>query len=150
MNYGFTGPIEEAVNNPNNQDNVMFVSTNNGALHAVDVKTGEEYFTFIPDDELAKTAVRYSNPATDPATRLRTTYGLDGSWTFWRRANPSNPGSVQHVYAYGGKRRGGSSYYALDVTARSAPRILWQIDDEATGPFSRLGKPGLSRFWRRL
>ena len=140
VNYGFTGPIEEAVNNPNNQDNVMFVSTNNGALHAIDVKTGEEYFTFVPDDELAKTAVRYSNPATDPATRLRTTYGLDGSWTFWRRANPSNPGSVQHVYAYGGKRRGGSSYYALDVTARTAPRILWQIDDEATGPFSRLGE----------
>lgn len=140
VNYGFTGPIEQAVNNPNNQDNTIFTSTNNGALHAIDPKTGEEYFSFIPHDELAKTALRFSNPATDPATRTRTTYGLDGSWTFWRRANPSTPGMVQHVYAYGGKRRGGNSYYALNVTNRNNPRILWQIDDQATGPFSRLGE----------
>lgn len=139
VNYGYTGTPEEAAQDPDKQRNVLFVSTNSGGLHAVDAKTGAEYFTFMPDDELAKTEQRYLNATYDP-TATRPGYGLDGSWTFWRRVKPANAGEVEFVYAYGGKRRGGRSYYALDVTSLTAPKMIWQINKEATGPFAKLGQ----------
>jgi type IV pilus assembly protein PilY1 len=140
VNYGYSGTLSEAMSDPDTQDNVVFVSTNHGALHAIDAKTGKEHFTFMPADELAKTALRVSNPPTDPETRKRFSYGLDSSWVFWRRADLDNPGTISRMFAYGGKRRGGDAYYALDVTDYSDPKMLWQIDRSESGPFSRLGQ----------
>ena len=47
--------------------------------------------------------------------------------------------SDDHVYVYFGMRRGGSSYYALDVTDRNNPKLLWTIEG-GSGDFSELAQ----------
>lgn len=153
VNYGYTGSdAGAAASDPSLQKNLVFISDNAGILHAIDADTGVERFAFSPIEELAKDGKadgRYSiqrtgAPLLDTTTHQRTTYGLDGTWTLWRRADPDNLASIKSMYAYGGQRRGGSNYYALDVTSAfetsPQPKLLWQIDKTASGPFSLLGQ----------
>ena len=138
VNYGYLGDLDTARNDPDKQDNVLFVSTNDGMLHALDAKSGKEYFTFMPGEQAAMAANRYSQPALD-ADNNRTTYGLDGSWTVWRQPDPDNLTKVDKVYLYGGMRRGGRNYYALDVSDKTTPRWLWRIRG-GNGDFVEMGQ----------
>jgi type IV pilus assembly protein PilY1 len=64
--------------------------------------------------------------------------------------------SSPRVYDRGGQKilvfglgRGGRAYYALDITVKSAPTLLWRINSSTTG-FSELGQswstPALTKF----
>ncbi|MBD3644609.1 MAG: hypothetical protein HUJ17_10635 [Alcanivorax sp.] len=138
VNYGYQGDIESARQDPDKQDNVLFVSTNDGMLHALDAKSGKEYFTFMPAEQAAMAAKRYSQPPLD-ADNDRTTYGLDSPWTVWRQPDPDNMTKVDKVYLYGGMRRGGRNYYALDVSDKERPRWLWRIRG-GNGAFVEMGQ----------
>lgn len=155
INYGYTGgDFAEAAKDPSLQKNVVFASDNKGILHAVDANTGHELFAFSPYEELQKATKRQSidstgAPSLDSTTHARgdTGYGLDGTWTFWRQADKTDASKVNGVYAYGGERRGGSNYYALDVTSmdfsgagNSVPKFLWQIAPSSATPFGILGQ----------
>lgn len=137
VNYGFTGDIADAAMDTSLQDNTVFVSTNGGMLHAIDPKNGNELFSIMPAEELSKTEKRYQSEALNAADPKRSTYGLDGGITVWRRGGAD--GKPDHVYLYAGQRRGGRSYYALDVTDRSAPSLLWQING-GSGDFASLAQ----------
>lgn len=126
--------------------NVAFISTNGGMLHAIDTKTGTEKFAFMPYEFLSQ-AERYTTDR--PGLTLgnkRQTYGLDGSWVVWQRSGEQDG----KVYLYGGMRRGGQHYYALDVTNPDQPKMLWQISPESSG-FAKLGQtwstPTLTQVW---
>lgn len=137
VNYGYTGSLEDAIRDPSKQDNTVFVSTNDGLLHAVNAQNGEEQFAFVPAGELGKTAARVANGAIIPPANKRHTWGLDSSWTIWRKA--AQDGSAAEVFMYGGQRRGGRNYYALDVSSRTNPKMLWAIKG-GTGDFQELGQ----------
>jgi type IV pilus assembly protein PilY1 len=47
--------------------------------------------------------------------------------------------SGDKVYVYFGLRRGGTSYYALDISDRNTPQLLWVIKKGDTG-FEELGQ----------
>ena len=47
--------------------------------------------------------------------------------------------SLCPIYLYTGMRRGGRGYYALDVSDRSAPKYLWQING-GSGDYVKLGQ----------
>ena len=47
-----------------NPDIVLFMATNDGSVHAIDVDDGTEVFTFIPPEQLAKTLTYFDNTAT--------------------------------------------------------------------------------------
>jgi type IV pilus assembly protein PilY1 len=87
----------------------------------------------------------------DDSASVAHPYGLDGPLTVWM--NDLNDNGVvfdsggtletgEHVYLYQGMRRGGSNYYALDVTTRTAPKLKWIIKGGAGGTagFSELGQ----------
>ncbi|WP_162136912.1 PilC/PilY family type IV pilus protein [Alcanivorax hongdengensis] len=135
VNYG--GSSEDA----NDQNNVIFVSTNAGMLHAVDAKTGAEKFTFMPYKFITEAnKFTVNRPGLDGNSRAL--YGLDGSWIAWRRKNSSGKAgdAPRAVYLYGGMRRGGRDYYALDVTnPDGTPNLLWHITG-GVGDFARLGQ----------
>ena len=150
INYGFSGTFEEAMLDDSKQDNTVFVSTNDGMLLAIEPKTGEELFAFIPHEEALKTEKRYLSspkedeaasklPELDPADPQRSTYGLDGGITVWRRAKTDGSGEPEHVFLYLSQRRGGNAYYAMNVTDRSAPKLMWKIQGGAA-PFNKLGQ----------
>lgn len=123
---------------PDVQDGVVFVPTNDGYLHAVNARTGRELWSFVPPELLARLPDLYRNSGVTART-----YGLDGDVRVLK-FDVNLDGIVDsaagdRVWIYFGMRRGGSTYYALDVTDRTQPRLRWKI-----GP-SEL--PGIGETW---
>jgi type IV pilus assembly protein PilY1 len=116
-------------------DITAFFGTNEGFLHAVDADNGDEVFSFIPKALFGNLKTLYDNNMnfTHP-------YGMDGSPTAWIQDldfdNTVN--NSDKVYVYTGMRSGGRNLYALDVTTRSAPKMLWTLEG-GSGDFSALG-----------
>lgn len=128
VNYGTT-----------ENNNVVFVSTNAGMLHAIDTHTGNELFSFMPNELFAKaTAFTTRRPGLN-VDNTRQIYGLDGSWVAWRKQGETILDAPEHVYLYGGMRRGGRHLYALDVTDKNNPEMLWQVSNTTPG-FEDLGQ----------
>jgi len=128
------------------QTNYVFVSTNGGMLHAIDTDNGDEKFAFMPDEMLKQAYDLVRSPPLSE-DNIRSLYGMDGSWVAYRTAKSN--GDADDVYIYGGMRRGGSNYYALDVSDIDNPRLEWRIrggwmadsdDADPDSGFARLGQ----------
>ena len=119
---------------PTDPDMVAYVATNDGYLHAFDTDTGAEIFSFIPQELLPNLSVAMEDLG---GKKL---YGLDGSVVAW--INDINKDGIingsDHVYLYVTMRRGGKNVYALDVTDRTEPELLWVIKG-GTGKYTELG-----------
>ncbi|MDZ7644012.1 MAG: PilC/PilY family type IV pilus protein [Woeseiaceae bacterium] len=108
-----------------NPDVVVFTATNDGYLHAINGNTGEELWSFIPHDLLSNMTRLFF----DPQSRFKN-YGIDGDVVPVIR-DENQDGVINgsdFVYLIFGLRRGGSSYYALDVTDKNAPELLWKTN----------------------
>lgn len=99
------------------RDEVIYVGSNGGMLHAFDSTTGAEKWAFIPPSVIPN--LRGVRPTIDNNTK--SIYGVDGDPV------------VKDIY-YGGQwrtilmsglRQGGHSYFALDVTDPNAPKHLF-------------------------
>ena len=102
---------------------VIFAGANDGMFHAFDDATGEELWGFIPKEFLSRLKDLTSGSG------LR--YYVDGS----PKAYITNS---QKIIIFG-LRRGGSNYYALDVTDPENPKFLWKIGPETPG-YSEMGQ----------
>lgn len=122
VNYG---------SNKESSTTVVYFGDNQGMLHAIDSSTGEENWAFIPQ-ELLENQLELS----ENAELTSHIYGLDGDITGWEQATSSS-GSKKYLYV--GMRRGGSSYYAFDITSKDSPEILWTISS-TDSDFSELGQ----------
>jgi len=112
---------------------VLYVATNQGLLHAIDATDpqtpgnyggGQELFAFIPPELLPTLSAQMENSST--AEHI---YGLDGPITPWHD-DENQDGVVNDndtVMLIIGMRRGGKNYYALDVTNPDAPTFKWVI-----------------------
>ncbi|MEW6376855.1 MAG: PilC/PilY family type IV pilus protein, partial [Thermodesulfobacteriota bacterium] len=106
-----------------NNQSVIFVGANDGMFHAFDDATGEELWGFIPYEFL---------------NRLKDmTRGVDPKW--YVDGSPKAYVTKSQKIVIFGLRRGGSNYYALDVTDPDNPRFMWKIGLETTG-FSEMGQ----------
>lgn len=120
---------------------VAYVATNDGYLHAFDVKDGKELFSFIPQDLLPALPRVMGNSGGDK------TYGLDGSVVAWVDDKPDLDGNWgiigdavgEKVILYFGMRRGGRNIYAVDVTVPLEPKFLWEIKG-GFGDYAELGE----------
>ncbi len=121
-----------------NPDLTIFYGDNEGFFHAINAETGVEEFAFIPEELLPNLNTVYTNDQADSHP-----YGIDGPVNAWvydmNGDNQIVEADGDHVYVYFGMRRGGRSYYALDVTDRSRPKYLWRIQG-GTGDFTELGQ----------
>ena len=102
---------------------VIFVGANDGMLHAFDDATGEELWSFIPDDLLGG---------------LKHILKGRGLKYFVDASPKAYTGGSQKILLFG-LRRGGSHYYALDVTDPEKPKFLWKIGSE-TKDYSEIGQ----------
>lgn len=109
---------------------VIYVGANDGMLHAFEDSNGEELWGFIPPDLLGKLKDIVSS-ATHP-------YYVDSSpRAYTYDANGDGVISVtdgDKVVLIFGERRGGQSYYALDVTDPDVPVFLWRIGPAISDP----------------
>jgi len=95
---------------------VIYVGANDGMFHAFDDATGEELWGFIPKESLGRLKdLRGSGVK----------YYVDGSSKAYITES-------QKIIIFG-LRRGGSNYYALDVTDPESPKFLWKIGPETPG-----------------
>ena len=117
----------------------VYVATNEGFLHSIDSEHGHEQFAFIPQELLTNLNDFYIDKAS-----TKHPYGLDGSLSLWTDDINSNVmvDSGEEAYLYVGMRRGGSNYYALDVSSRLNPRLAWVIKGGVGGTsgFEELGE----------
>jgi len=120
-------------------DAYVLVGTNAGAVHFFrDSGTSiTEEWSFIPYELYPNLAALRDNT---PGEKV---YGLDGSPLIY--FNDKNDDGIvdsgETVWAFIGMRRGGRSYYALDITTPDKPSLLWSspLTDTDTG-FSELGQ----------
>lgn len=120
---------------PGLREGLIFSATNDGVLHAFDLETGVEHWSFVPPEFLDDQTQLFENDAT-----AMKHYGIDGDLALQIVADGDasiEPG--EKVYLFFGMRRGGDFYYALDVSDPSAPALLWRIDGTAL--------PGLGQSW---
>ncbi len=148
-----------------NPDSTIFFGTNEGFIHAIaidseaaddGIKSGDEEFAFIPKELLPIQETYFENPAFNEKP-----YGMDGLISTWFYDIGGNGiiynsdgnlesglvdgvSTPEHAYLYSGMRRGGNSYYGLDVTDRSAPTMLFKITGGTEG-FEKLGET-----WSRM
>ena len=117
---------------PASPDVVVFTATNDGYVHAIDGDTGEELWAFIPKEHLMKLTKLFFNP--DSSFK---NYGVDGDIVpvvkDVDRDGVIEAADGDFVYIIFGMRRGGDSYYALDVTDRNRPIIKWRISSPEMG-----------------
>ena len=105
---------------------VLFMATNQGYLHAIDVSNGEELWGVMPRSLLPNLLDIYNNSST-----FNHIYGLDGHLVV-----RSDNG---RFYLYVGMRRGGNQYFAFDITTPTSPSLMFTIDGDSAD-FAQLGQ----------
>ncbi|MDJ0793918.1 MAG: PilC/PilY family type IV pilus protein [Woeseiaceae bacterium] len=108
-------------------DLVVYMATNDGYLHAIDGATGQELWSFIPKELLPNLTRLFF----DPNAKYKQ-YGIDGNLVPVMK-DVDNDGKIEpldgdFVYLVFGMRRGGNDFYALDITDKTAPEMLWQAN----------------------
>ena len=107
------------------QPRLLLVGANDGMLHAFDSLTGEEKWAYIPSSQL---------PYLERLGRLN--YNTQS-----RRSFVDGPITVEDVYRGGawhtlamfGLRTGGTQYVVLDITDRSNPILVWEVNAATSG-----------------
>ena len=123
-----------------NQDIRVVIGTNSGVLHMFDDagNTVDESWAFMPKEFFKNIKALRNNFSVTPKV-----YGLDGAITSYvndiNGDGVINADSGDQVWIFFGARRGGSIYYALDISIPDTPKILWQLDSTDTG-FTGLGQ----------
>lgn len=114
----------------------VFLTTNDGFLHAIDATSGQELWAFIPTRLLNQLYKLYRNDAA--ATK---TYGLDGEINLVILNDNGVPGlsGAERAILLFGMGRGGDGMFAVDVTSRNAPQLLWEING-SNADFADLGQ----------
>jgi type IV pilus assembly protein PilY1 len=107
-----------------NPDMVIFNATNDGYLHAIDADDGSELWSFVPRQLLSRMHALFEDDLS--ATRA---YGLDGEIMPIILNNNDMPGisGSERVILLFGMRRGGTALFAVEVTDRNDPQLLWEI-----------------------
>ncbi|WP_028864176.1 pilus assembly protein [Psychromonas aquimarina] len=119
----------------------LLVGTNAGFLHMFTDNTNDELdqtddtitenWAFIPAELLP-----FGLSLRDAPASSEHQYGMDLSPI---AIKIYDSGSLQKIIAIVGMRRGGGSYYAVDITNHDVPKLAWKID-AATSGFSELAQ----------
>lgn len=118
----------------------LVVGTNAGALHMFKddtlTDTVDETWAFMPREFFPKIKTLRNN-----STRDEKVYGVDGKITSYID-DKDGDGIIEtgdKVWIFFGLRRGGTSYYALDISIPDSPSLMWHINADTDG-FSELGQ----------
>ncbi|MGL1958836.1 MAG: PilC/PilY family type IV pilus protein [Colwellia sp.] len=116
----------------------LVIGTNAGALHMFKDSgdTVDETWAFMPKEFFPNIKKLRNNYSTDDKI-----YGIDGKITSYIN-DVDGDGIIEAgdtVWIFFGLRRGGTSYYAVDISNPNSPSLLWHIDANTSG-FSEMGQ----------
>jgi len=122
------------------QDVRIIVGTNAGALHMFQDKgnTVDENWAFMPNE-----FVKNYKTLRDNFANTGKVYGIDGPASSYLY-DKNGDGAIKQAdgdkaWIFFGLRRGGSSYYAMDVSDPDNPKLMWHKDGNSAG-FGELGQ----------
>jgi type IV pilus assembly protein PilY1 len=122
---------------------MIYVSANDGMVHAFNAENGTEVFAYIPQSLFkAQSAQKPQNLLHHYSSFFYKTdhrFLLDGANIV---ADVQISGSWQKVLI-GGNGRGGNNIFALNITDPLNPTLLWDKDSSSIG--SQIGKPKVVR-----
>jgi len=138
LNYGAIGSYSE----PGNPAIYLAVATNDGMLRMIrnttggGAESGQEAWSFMPRAAMGAQQTLRAN-----GVGVKHPYTVDGAPVAFM-LDTNQDGSIvssdgDRVFLYVGMRRGGKSYYALDVTNPESPSLMWTITKG--GDFAELG-----------
>ncbi|MEC8009582.1 MAG: PilC/PilY family type IV pilus protein [Pseudomonadota bacterium] len=136
-----TSPVVAHYADENSSSPVVFTATNEGYLHAIDGDTGRHIYSFMPPEALESVDKLMQS-------QVNKFYGIDGQMRLWHNdlnhdfnllSSSNSIDSNEKLMLFFGLGRGGSSYYALDITNREDPKLAWAINQETEG-FNQLGE----------
>lgn len=114
----------------------IVVGTNHGFLHMFQDDSSsnsvDENWAFIPYELLPNLKTLRANVPTG----VHSIYGVDGTPVAYTKTNDSG---IEKAWLFFGMRRGGGSYYAIDITDPDAPSFMWKVDSTSPG-MSELGQ----------
>lgn len=115
----------------------MFYMSNDGLLHAINSRTGEERWTFMAEEALTKLSELKTNNIGEHV------HGGDGSPVLFLFDAPPRDGRIvaggdDRAFLFFGLRRGGRAYYGLDVTDMNNPAFMWKITPSKICPAAAL------------
>lgn len=105
---------------------MLYVGANDGMLHAINARTGQELWAFVPN-KVIRNLSRLTSPSfqffptVNGQLETRDVY-INGAW---------------RTVLFGTLGLGGQGAFAIDITEPTQPRVLWEIGDEHVG--GRLG-----------
>ncbi len=122
-------------------EEAVFSANNMGVLHAVRADTGEELWSYSPEELLPNIKKYFDNRDTSHV------YGLDGNLVVHTKskANTVNDYEIDEASLYLTQRRGGKGIFALDITDAmkntNPVKVMWKIEGGiANTDFADLGQ----------
>lgn len=130
---------------------MVFFGANDGMLHAVNDDDGTEAWSFIPPDLLPKLkniieASEHQYYVDSSPAILIKDYNNNGIIDT-EETIIDDISYQDKVYLVCGERKGGTSYFALDVTVPTEPKFLWRIAQTAGIPEATTVIPELGETW---
>lgn len=135
LNYGTRGGYTSS-----NPAIYLAVASNDGMLRMIrntstgGGESGEEVWAFMPRTSMPAQKILRNN-----ATGTKHPYTFDGAPVAYVQ-DVDFDGNIEagdKVWLFVGLRRGGKSYYALDISNPESPKLMWTIDK--SGDFAELG-----------
>jgi type IV pilus assembly protein PilY1 len=107
----------------------VVLGTNHGFLHMFrdEGNTVSESWAFMPYELLPNVRPLKANVPSG----VHSVYGLDSSPVAYVKRTAT--GSIEKAWLFFGMRRGGKSYYAIDITNPDSPSFMWKIDANSPG-----------------
>lgn len=142
VNYGASAGCSSTATG----DVVVFSAGNDGMLHAIQggESGGNELWAFLPSEfhgllkRLRGNDPRITLPSPVPANAYNKPYMIDGPLSVYA-PDANEDCRPDKVWLFMGMRRGGRFLYALDVSNKNSPTLLWRKDHQSTG-LSNLGQ----------
>lgn len=124
-NYSYLDGYTAYTSSRLSQPRILLVGSNDGMLHAFNSESGAELWTYIPSSQLRhleklsrlKYNTTYRRSYVDGQINVEDVY-VGGAWK---------------TYAMFGLRTGGTQYVVLDITDRSNPVLVWEVDAASNG-----------------
>jgi type IV pilus assembly protein PilY1 len=134
MDDGYSG-AGGFYNTKKNRTKVILAGANDGMLHAFDAATGAEKWAFIPPSLLTTLKTMKTNWDTYKATGASADhlYYVDASprvsdvWFYSSSVDTSKSVDEWRTVLINGLRKGGKTYFALDITDTNNPVYLWEF-----------------------
>lgn len=138
------------LNTTDRKDYLLF-GTTQGLLHVVDATTGKEIFAFVPNEMMQNQPKAFLSESSSSGGSSNLYYGIDAPWTAHtqyvakadgtltvndsgRTVTDSTSGDEIALkglqWVYGGLRMGGRSYYALDLSDLTNPKLKFHINPD--------------------